>query len=165
MFSKGEVRHLFERFQAKVKELTSLILSNTEVVRRLRQDLDEAINRTEDISRRLDEIEARDEGRAAVVEPPKVSEPPVFVSTSLDTRGEVRQKEEAALPAQKPEGHPKSKTEALHNAARQGDIALARRCIEEGADVNEVICYESALDVAVEAGQLDMVRFLVANGA
>ena len=165
MSSKGELRHLFERFQAKVKELTSLILSNTEVVRRLRHDLDEVINRTEDISRRLDEIEARDEGRAAVVEPPKVSEPPVFVSTSLEPRGQVRQKEEAALPAQQPEGRPKSKTEALHNAARQGDIALAKRCIEEGADVNEVICYESALDVAVEAGHLEMVRFLVANGA
>jgi hypothetical protein len=165
MSSKGEVRRLFERFQAKVKELASLILSNTEVVRRLRHDLDEVITRTGDISRRLDGIEARHEMRAAVVEPPKVSEPPVFVSTPFETRGEVRQEEEAALPAQKPEGRPKSKTEALHNAARQGDIALAKRCIEEGADVNEVICYESALDVAIEAGHLDMVRFLVANGA
>jgi hypothetical protein len=164
MSSKDEVRHLFERFQAKVKELTSLILSNTEVVRGLRHDLDEVVNRTEDISRRLDEIEARHEGRAAFVEPPRVSEPPAFVSTSPETRAEVRRKEEATLPAQQPEG-PKSKTEALRNAARQGDIALAKRCIEEGADVNEVIHSESVLDEAIEAGQLDMVRLLVANGA
>jgi CRP-like cAMP-binding protein len=33
---------------------------------------------------------------------------------------------------------PRRKTEALHSAAKQGDVALAKRSIEEYADVNEV---------------------------
>jgi uncharacterized membrane protein len=102
MSSKGEVRHLFERFQAKVKELTSLILSNTEVVRRLRQDLDEVRNRTESISRRLEEFEARHEQRAPSIEPPKVSKPPEFVAPPPVVLAQVLQQETVAKPEPTP---------------------------------------------------------------
>lgn len=55
--------------------------------------------------------------------------------------------------------------EAFHNAVKRGDVDLVKRCIEEGADVNVMIGDESALDFAVNTGQFEMVRFLVANGA
>ena len=133
-------------------------MSSNDEVRHLRYDLDEVIHRTTDISQRLDKLEARYEQPAPSVEPRELASPP---SVAL---AQVPQGEDAALRAQQAE-ELKRKPGTLRDAAKQGDMELAKRCIEEDANVNEVIGDESLLDVAVEAGQLEMVRFLVANGA
>lgn len=115
------------------------MLPNDEV-RRLRRDLDEVMNHTADLSRRLERLEA-------------CGEQPVPQADS----------EEAALPVPVQEPVPAGAT--LRDAAKRGDVALARRCIEQGADLNEVVDDETALDLAVGAAQFEMVKFLVANGA
>jgi ankyrin repeat protein len=66
----------------------------------------------------------------------------------------VRSSSEAGPPA-----------EGLLKAVRKGDVTEIQRCIDAGADINYKTACESALDMAVEAGKLDMVRFLVGHGA
>lgn len=50
-------------------------------------------------------------------------------------------------------------------AAQNGEIGVAEKLVQGGADVNEEIGNESILEVAVAGGNCELVRFLVAHGA
>jgi outer membrane protein assembly factor BamB len=71
-----------------------------------------------------------------------------------------------ALGAASLQGASGPKAEALFEAARQGDVAAARRLLEEGVDVNAKSRYgATALSFASEKGHLEVVRLLVERGA
>jgi uncharacterized membrane protein len=73
------------------------MLSNGEV-RRLRQDLDEVINRTASISRRLAELEARDKQRVLPVEPPRIPKSPELAAPPPVEAAHVSRQETAVKP-------------------------------------------------------------------
>jgi len=50
-------------------------------------------------------------------------------------------------------------------AAQNGEMEVVEKLVQGGADVNEEVGNESILEVAVEGGNYEMVRFLVAHGA
>jgi hypothetical protein len=53
----------------------------------------------------------------------------------------------------------------LYDAAQEGKLDIVQELVELGADVNEKIGNESVLEIAVEGGHYETVRFLVAHGA
>jgi ankyrin repeat protein len=54
---------------------------------------------------------------------------------------------------------------SLRDAAARGDVALLQLFVDAGADVNEELHHESPLDLAIEGGHFDAVKFLVERGA
>ena len=54
---------------------------------------------------------------------------------------------------------------SLHMAAFEGNVALAKRLLSKGRDVNELIRGHSALHVAAFHGRIDVAAELVKNGA
>ncbi len=115
-------------------------MSSDDEVRRLRQDLDEVIHRTTSISQRLDKLEAARASRAEMVR--------------------------RVLSVEEPQREPaKSLTAAFREAVKRGNLAAAERCIDEGVALDTVIEDDTALRLAIEAGQFEMVKMLVARGA
>ncbi len=55
--------------------------------------------------------------------------------------------------------------EALYNACRDGDLQEVKRLLAAGADVNAYIHGSRPLHVAVDRERVDVVRFLLDNGA
>src|SRR3989339_1598473 len=105
------------------------MLSNDEV-QRLRHDLDEVIHRTADIAQRLDELEARYKQSAISPGQQELATPPPLlpipeVQEEKPVLWNQHEEEVAYIPRN------------LHTAARQGDIRLAKECLDEGADVDE----------------------------
>ena len=54
----------------------------------------------------------------------------------------------------------------IYSYAKDGDLELVKKCIEKGADINGLNRYkQTALIEAIENHHLDIVEFLVGNGA
>lgn len=53
----------------------------------------------------------------------------------------------------------------LHDAAKEGDIALINKLLDEGADVNKPSFIATPLYFAVESGHLDAAAVLIQRGA
>ena len=62
--------------------------------------------------------------------------------------------------------HAADKGEEIRDAARAGDLAAVKRLIGEGVDVNAATKYgATALAYASDKGHIDVVRYLLENGA
>lgn len=54
---------------------------------------------------------------------------------------------------------------ALSNALGNGDIAVVKKYLDSGVDINDTYFAWSALQIAANHNQIDMVKFLVEHGA